>query len=121
MYYKPNYLWRGSRAIGKLHKITDIPRKNHKESWLAKQALWQVHLPVSKQHIDRAHFTVQIPNHQQQFDVTYMPHDKFQGSTYKNILTGVNVASRYMVAKPLRTKKTSDVTFLLKNMYRVES
>ena len=46
-----------------------------------------------------------------------MPHDKFQGSTYKYILTGVDVASRYKVAKPLRTKKASDVAFLLKTMY----
>ena len=46
-----------------------------------------------------------------------MPHDKFQGSTYKYILTGVDVASRYKVAKPLRTKKASDVAFLLKNIY----
>ena len=46
-----------------------------------------------------------------------MPHDKFQGSTYKYILTGVDVASRYKVAKPLRMKKASDVAFLLKTMY----
>ena len=46
-----------------------------------------------------------------------MPHDKFQGSVYKYILTGVDVASRYKVAKPLRTKKASDVAFLLKNIY----
>ena len=46
-----------------------------------------------------------------------MPHDKFQGSTYKYILTGVDVASRYKVAKPLTTKKASDVAFLLKTMY----
>ena len=41
----------------------------------------------------------------------------FQGSTYKYILTGVDVASRYKVAKPLRTKKASDVAFLLKTIY----
>ena len=46
-----------------------------------------------------------------------LPHDIFQGSTYKYILTGVDVASRFKVAKPLRTKKASDVAFLLKNIY----
>ena len=56
LYYKPSNLWRGLRGIGKLHKITRIPRKKVKE-WLAKQALWQVHIPVPK-HIERAHFTV---------------------------------------------------------------
>ena len=67
--------------------------------------------------VDQPHFTVKVPNQQHQFDVLYMPHDKFQGSVYKYILTGVDVASRYKVAKPLRTKKASDVAFLLKNIY----
>ena len=49
-------IWRGSRAIGKLHKLTGKPRKEVKE-WLAKQALWQVHILVPKQ-VDRPHFTV---------------------------------------------------------------
>ena len=76
VYYQPNNLWGCSRAIGKLHKKTEIPCKKVKE-WLAKQALWQVHIPVSKHYIHRAHFTVQIPNQQYQFDVLYMPHDKY--------------------------------------------
>ena len=50
-----------------------------------------------------------------------MPHDKFQGSTYKYILTGVDVASRYNVAKPLRTKKASDVSLLVKDYIRVKA
>ena len=115
VYYQPNNLWRGSRAIGKLHKLTGKPRKKLRNG-LLKQALWQVHIPVLKQ-VDQPHFTVQVPNQQHQFDVLYMPHDKFQGSTYKYILIGVDVASRYTVAKPLRTKKASDVAFLLKSMY----
>ena len=48
VYYKPKNIWKGSRAISKLHKLTEISRKNVKE-WIAKQALWQVHLPVPKQ------------------------------------------------------------------------
>ena len=71
-YYIPNNLWKDSRTIGKLHKITEIPRKKVKE-WLAKQALWEVHIPGPKQYIHRAHFTVPIPNQQHQFDVAYMP------------------------------------------------
>ena len=37
----------------------------------------------------------------------------FEGNTYKYLLTGVDVASRYGVAKPLTTKKSSEVAFLL--------
>ena len=95
-----------SRAIGKLHKKLRYLAKKVKE-WLAKQALWQVHIPVPREYIHRAHFT------QSNSTSTNMPHLL----TYKYILTGIDVASRYKVAKPLRTKKASDVAFLLKNIY----
>ena len=37
----------------------------------------------------------------------------FLKETHKYILTGINVASRYKVAKPLRTKKSSEAAFVL--------
>ena len=46
-----------------------------------------------------------------------MPRDVVYGSKYKYILSGVDVASRYKIARPLRTKKASDVEFLLKTIY----
>ena len=42
-----------------------------------------------------------------------MPHDVFEGKTYKYLLSGVDFASRYGVAKPLMTKKSSEVAFVL--------
>ena len=36
----------------------------------------------------------------------------------KYILTGINVASRYKVARPLRTKKSSEVAFVLEAIYK---
>ena len=42
-----------------------------------------------------------------------MPHNLFEGNTYKYILTGIDVASRYKVARYLRTKKASEVAFVL--------
>ena len=42
-----------------------------------------------------------------------MHHNLFEGNTYKYILTGIDVASRYKVARPLRTKKSSEVAFVL--------
>ena len=38
--------------------------------------------------------------------ILYMPHNLFEGNTYKYILTGINVAPRYKVARPLKTKKS---------------
>ena len=46
-----------------------------------------------------------------------MPHILFDGNTYKYILTGIDVASRYKVARPLRTKKSSEVAFVLDEIY----
>ena len=42
-YYQPDRLWTGAKAIKELHKITSILKKVIK-SWLAKQALRQVHI-----------------------------------------------------------------------------
>ena len=53
-----------------------------------------------------------------QFDLLYMPGDELYGNKYKYILTGVDVASRYKVARPLRTKKASDVADMLKDIYK---
>ena len=53
------------------------------------------------------------PNEQHQFDILYMPHNVFKGNTYKYILTGIDVASRYKVTRLLRTKKSSEVVSAL--------
>ena len=58
------------------------------------------------------------PNEQHQFDILYMPHNLFEGNTYKYILTGIDVASRYKVARPLKTKKSSEVAFVLEAIYK---
>ena len=84
-----------------------MSRKNIR-SWLAKQALWQIH----------PHYDVTKPNEQRQFDLLYMPHNVFEGNTYKYILTGVDVTSRYKVARPLRTKNSSEVAFVLQAIYK---
>ena len=47
-----------------------------------------------------------------------MPHKLFERNTYKYILTGIDVASRYKVARPLRTKKSSEVAFVLEGIYK---
>ena len=47
-----------------------------------------------------------------------MPHNLFEGNTYKYILTGVDVISRYKVPRPLRTKIPSAVLFVLEAIYK---
>ena len=76
-YYQPDRLWTGGKAVKELYKITSMSRKDIK-SWLAKEALWQVHIP-------HPHYEVTKPNKQEQFELLYMPHNVFEGNTNKNI------------------------------------
>ena len=115
-YYEPDGLWTGGKAIKELHKITPMLIKDIK-SWLTKQALWQVHIPPPKE-MHHPHYDVTRPNDQHQFDLLYIPHNLFEGNTYKYILTGINVASRYKVARPLRTKKSTKVAYVLEAIYK---
>ena len=110
VYYQPDHLWTGRKAIKELHKSTSMSKKDIR-SWLAKQALWQIHIPPPKE-TNHLYYDVTKPNEQHQFDLLYMPHNVFEGNTYKFILTVVDVASRYKVPRPLRTKKSSEVAFV---------
>ena len=47
-----------------------------------------------------------------------MPHNLFERNTYKYILTGIYVASTYIVARALRTKKSSEVAFVFEAIYK---
>ena len=47
-----------------------------------------------------------------------MPQNFFEGNTHKYLLSGVDVASRYRVTKPLTTKKSSKLAFVLEAIYR---
>ena len=87
------------------------------KSWLPKQALWQVHILPPKE-INHPHCNVTEPNEQHQFDILYIPHNIFEGNTYKYILTGIDVASRYKVTRPLKTEKSNEVAFVLEAIYK---
>ena len=115
-YYQSDRLWTGGKAMKELHEITSMLRKDIR-SWSAKQELWQVHIPPLKE-IHHPHYDVTKPNEQHQFDLLYMPHNLFEENTYKYILTGVDVASRYKVARALRTKKLSEFVFVLEAIYK---
>ena len=68
--------------------------------------------------IHHHHYDVTKPNEQHQFDLLYMLHNLFEGNTYKYILTGTDVGSRYKDARPLMTKKSSQVAFVLEAIYK---
>ena len=74
-YYQPDRLWTGDKAVKELYKITSMSRKDIR-SWLAKQALWQVHIPPPKE-INHPHYDVTKPNEQYQFYLLCMPHNDF--------------------------------------------
>ena len=77
-----------------------------------------MHLPAPKR-VDRPHYEVTTPNEMHQFDLLYMPSDSVYGSKYKYILAGTDAASRFKVARPLRTKQARDVAEMLSDIYKV--
>ena len=83
VYYQPDHLWTGSKAIRELQKIKFMPKK-HIKRWLTKQAFWQVHIPPPKG-INYPHYDVTTPNEKDPFDLLYVPHNVFEGNTYKYV------------------------------------
>ena len=102
IYYQPNHLWKGMKAIYKLQGYSKEKPKVVKQ-WISKQAFWQVYLPPPK-HADRPHYQVTIQNEMHQLDLLYMPLDTLYGNKYRYILAGIDATSRYKVARPMRTK-----------------
>ena len=117
IYCQPNHLWKGQKAVKKLAELSREKPKAVKQ-WLSRQAFWQVHLPAPKR-VDRPHYEVTIPNEMHQFDLLYMPSDSSYGSKYKCILAGIDAASRFKVARPLRTKQARDVAEMIADIYKV--
>ena len=77
-----------------------------------------MHLPAPKR-VDRPHYEVSTPNEMHQFDLLYMPSDTLYGNKYKYILAGIDAASRYKVARPLRTKQARDAAEMIADIYKV--
>ena len=113
LYYQPNHLWKGQAAVKKLTELSGEKPKVIKQ-WLSRQAFWQVHLPAPKR-VDRPHYKVTTPNEMHQSDLLYMPSDTLYGNKYKYILAGIDAASRFKVARPLRTKQACDVEMIADN------
>ena len=117
IYYQPNHLWKGQKAVRKLKELSGEKPKTVKQ-WLSRQAFWEVHLPAPKR-VDRPHYEVTIPNEMHQFDLLYMPSDSLYGTKYKYILAGIDAASRYKVARLLRMKQALDHGLVLERIHRV--
>ena len=60
-----------------------------------------------------------VPNEMHQFDLLYMPLDSLYGNKYKYILAGIDAASRYKVARPMRTKQAKDMAAMIADIYKV--
>lgn len=115
IYYQPENLWKGRKAIKLLKKESKQPLKLV-EQWLKKQALWQVHIQPPKR-VDYPHYYVTEVNKIHQADLLYLPHDKLYGNVYKYVLNVIDIASGYKASRPLRTKKASDVAEMFKDIY----
>ena len=117
IYYQPENLWRGRKAIKMLRAAAEGVSTKAITHWLTLQALWQIHLAKPKR-IDYAHFYVTKVNRIHQADLLYLPHDKVYQSTYKYVLNVIDIASGYKASRPLRTKKASEVAEMFADIYK---
>ena len=117
IYYQLNHLRKGQKAVKKLAEYSEEKPKVIKQC-LSRQAFWQVHLPAPKR-VDRPHYQVTTPNETHQFDLLYMPSDTLYGNKYKYILAGIDAASRFKVARLLRTKQARDMAEMIADIYKV--
>ena len=88
------------------------------KKWLSWHTIWQVHLPPPDR-VNRPHYKVKIPNEMHQFDLLYMPSHMLYGNKYKYILSGIDAASRYKVARHMRTKQAVDIATMIADIYKV--
>ena len=116
IYYQPNHLWKGKKAVKKLAEYSKEKPKVIKQ-WLSQQAFWQVHLAAPKG-VDRPHYQVTIPNEMHQFDLLNMHSDTLYGNKYKYILAGIDAASKYKVTRLLRTKQACYVAEMVADIYK---
>ena len=93
-------MWKGQKAIRKLKELS-------KE----KPAIYLASTLTSSE--------VTIPDQMHQSDLLYMPSDTLYGNKYKYILSGIDAASRYKVARPLRTKQAKDMAEMIADIYKV--
>ena len=117
IYYQPNHLWKGQKAVKKLKEYSKEEPKVIKE-WLSQQAFWQVHLPAPKR-VDRPHYQVTTPYEMHKFDLLYMLSDTLYRNKYKYILAGIDAPSRFKVARALRTRQACDVAEMIPDIYKV--
>ena len=117
IYYQPENLWKGRKAIKMLRAATEKVSTKAITHWLTLQTQWQVHLPKPKR-IDYAHFYVTKVNEIHQADLLYLPHDTLYQSTYKYVLNVIDIASGYKASRPLKTKKASEVADAFADIYK---
>ena len=69
--------------------------------------------------IHSPHYEVMISNQMHQSDLLYMPIDTLYRNKYKYILSEIDVAYKYKVTRPLRTKQVKDVADMIADICKV--
>ena len=117
IYYQHNNLWKGQKAVKKLAELSGEKPKTVKQ-WLSRQAFWQVHLQTLK----RVDLITRLPPQMKCINLTCYTCLQIHYmvlSIYIYILAGIDTASRFKVARPLRTKQARDVAEMIADIYKV--
>ena len=98
-----------------LNELTDVDRRMEAEN----RPLVEKSLMEEIKELKKPHYQVTIPNQMHQFDLLCMPSDSLYANKYKYILAGIDAASRFKVARPLRAKQARDVAEMIADIYKV--
>ena len=126
IYYQPNHLWKGQKAVKKLKELSREKPKAVKR-WLSRQAFWQVHLPAPKR-VDRPHYQVTTPK---QLDGAFggayrcyridgiegMDVDTFFARSRKFL---IDLLSRETINRAVRSQATTWIRFIKDEVEHVE-
>ena len=77
------------------------------------------HIPPPKE-IYHPHYDVTKPNEQHQFDLVHMPHDVFEGNTYKYLYLALMLHQDIKSPSPLRPKNQARLHLCWEQGWRVQ-
>ena len=123
-YDKSHPLWVGQEALEQLtthlEQLGKTPKaaKAAARRFLAKQAIFQVHIPPPEK-VEHPHYMVDEPNKLGMVDLVTMPPDKLYGNVYKHMLVYVDVATSFAVVRPLRSKSAKDTAFAMTDILKL--
>lgn len=115
IYYDPKHV-AGFSSIKKLSEASGI-RRNVVKEWLKAQPTYTLHKPARKKYPTRKYIVHDV-DEQWQADLADVTLLASENNGHRFILTVIDIFSRYAWARPLKSKRGSDVAAAFKDIFK---